>query len=77
MNIDHKKEEAKQEIMKKFIDSFYVYKISQIVKDSLDKIKEEKNEITENDRRRAVEIFTTLMKARGIEADIDWILTYK
>ncbi len=59
------------------VDFLYFMNLSKIIKDSLEEVKK-RRPITEDDRQRAANIFTTLLKKKGIEdIDIDWILNYK
>lgn len=63
--------------VKDMMDVFYFMNLSKIIRDSLEEVKR-KRPITEEDRKKAVNIFTTLLKSKGIEdIDIDWILNYK
>ncbi|MBO3757733.1 MAG: hypothetical protein JTT14_01310 [Candidatus Brockarchaeota archaeon] len=63
--------------VKDMMDVFYFMNLSKIIKDSLEEVKK-KRPITEEDRKKAVNIFTTLLKSKGIkDIDIDWILNYK
>jgi|YNPMSStandDraft_2_1061718.scaffolds.fasta_scaffold06411_3 hypothetical protein len=59
------------------LDFLYFMNLSKIIKESLEEVKK-KRPITEEDRQKAVNIFTTLLKKKGIEdIDVDWILNYK
>lgn len=68
--------EKVEESIQDFINSFYVYKISSIIKESLDRIKKKNNEITDKDRDRAIKLYSRLMRERGLEPDVDWIINY-
>lgn len=67
----------KKDDIQEMMDVFYFMNLSKIIKDALEELKK-KRPITKEDREKAANMFTTLLKGKGVEdIDVDWILNYK